>query len=311
MAGVLQNRLAQVVREYELEVLREKMDWMRRLEETEEAARVLKEENMQQSRLLENYAREIHLARAEIATSQKQAALSKQEANLDRMRDGDLVETQAREIIALRFLVAQEKAQNAALLKQKALSDSSRTVSKGTVGQVDKENQRPNIPSEGDASAARADSQLHLGLDRNPCGIDLPTPAAFIQFAAEGRLESLRRTLEPQLEDESISRSAFFSAVLGNALVAACGSRHLACAEMLLRVGADAAKAVDVGNEGITPLHAAAIVGDAEIVSILLQEVGVEVNALDKQHRSPLLLAIRGAHAEVAAKLLRVRHSAL
>eukprot|EP00959_Pyramimonas_sp_CCMP1952_P364408 7631154-Pyramimonas_sp.AAC.1 len=74
---------------------------------------------------------------------------------------------------------------------------------------------------------------------------------------------------------------------------------------MLLKAGADAAKATDVSKEGLTPLHAAAMVGDAEIVSILLQQVGVEANALDNQRRSPLLLAVKSGHAEVAAKLLR------
>eukprot|EP00240_Pyramimonas_obovata_P008708 CAMPEP_0118955680 /NCGR_PEP_ID=MMETSP1169-20130426/60350_1 /TAXON_ID=36882 /ORGANISM="Pyramimonas obovata, Strain CCMP722" /LENGTH=103 /DNA_ID=CAMNT_0006903571 /DNA_START=189 /DNA_END=496 /DNA_ORIENTATION=+ len=103
MAGVLQQRLSQVAREHELEVLREKMDLMRRLEDAEESARALKETTQQQSRLLEEYAREVHMARAELASTQKQLAMAKQETERGNMsQNSDLVEQQKREIVALR-----------------------------------------------------------------------------------------------------------------------------------------------------------------------------------------------------------------
>lgn len=65
--------LVQVAREYELEVLREKMDWMRRVEEAEDAGKFLKERAAQQAQLLEEYANEVRMAKQEAQLAQRQA----------------------------------------------------------------------------------------------------------------------------------------------------------------------------------------------------------------------------------------------
>ena len=84
-------------------------------------------------------------------------------------------------------------------------------------------------------------------------------------------------------------------------LIFAMGTRHVTVVALLLAAGAD----VNAKNDdGDTPLHYAADVGDAAIIATLLAAEGVSVNAKNDDDDTPLHFAVKFGHASVVAALL-------
>lgn len=100
-----------------------------------------------------------------------------------------------------------------------------------------------------------------------------------------------------------IERGADVNATVGEGeslLMAVVSSRDVETAKRLLAVGADPA-----GSEsGRTALHVAAQFGDAELVGLLLER-GADPNAVEPSGATPLEVALRQNHEEVAARLRR------
>ncbi|KAF1997425.1 ankyrin, partial [Amniculicola lignicola CBS 123094] len=57
-------------------------------------------------------------------------------------------------------------------------------------------------------------------------------------------------------------------------------------------------------ENGCTPLYVAARQGSVEVVKMLLQRPGLDVNAADRWGRTPLLAAIRNGHQDVIVLLM-------
>eukprot|EP00854_Cymbomonas_tetramitiformis_P006208 gene6208-7440_t len=302
-ASALQNRLSQVAREYELEVLRDKMEWMRRLEEAEETARIFKDKSRQQSSLLEEYVNELDTVKAELSSVHSKLASANSEIRSKRSREHEQIGVLQRELVSLRFQLAGEKAERANRVE--ALSENNSTrykegTPKATQGKENRE--PPSTPLPEDSPKSPLQEPESPAPPPNPENSDLPSPGSFIKLAGTGKLDLLRNVLEPRYD--AADSTKYYKEVLGAALIAACAARQLACAELLLSAGADA-KTPECGPEGLTALHSAAGAGDTEIVALLLQRSEVGVNALDARNMTPLHYAVAGGHAEVAAKLLR------
>lgn len=100
-----------------------------------------------------------------------------------------------------------------------------------------------------------------------------------------------------------IERGADVNATVGEGeslLFSAVSSRDVETAKRLLAVGADPAGA----ESGRTALHVAARIGDMELVGLLLER-GTDPNAVEPSGATPLEVALRQNHHEVAEMLRR------
>lgn len=85
-------------------------------------------------------------------------------------------------------------------------------------------------------------------------------------------------------------------------LLLCCLSGHGACAELMLRAGADTEQAMTTHNPGATPLYAAALTGSARCVSLLC-DARANVNASCRDGATPMLVSCQEGHSEVAMLL--------
>ena len=67
---------------------------------------------------------------------------------------------------------------------------------------------------------------------------------------------------------------------------------------------------MQLAQDGFTPLHVAASVGNVSAIDALLQEgVDVDVNAVDLQGRTPLHVAAEKGHVKACRRLKVSNHS--
>lgn len=79
-------------------------------------------------------------------------------------------------------------------------------------------------------------------------------------------------------------------------LLHACMYGHVGIVKQLLNCNAD----VDMASSlGYTPLHAAALIGNKEIATLLLDRGCTTINSVDSQGFTPLAFAVREGHEEL------------
>eukprot|EP01046_Picozoa_sp_COSAG06_P016164 COSAG06_NODE_1061_length_10874_cov_7.752390_10_plen_1037_part_00 len=150
-------------------------------------------------------------------------------------------------------------------------------------------------------AATRPDSTAKEPVFEEPSmPADVMTAETFRRWVAQGEVSVLRGVLEPECR-----RGEAFCAEMGMALLESCGSSQMDAElpQLLMTAGADIAV---VGAGGRTPLHAAAAVGNNQLVQLLVQRSGVDKDAQDAQNRTPLHLAARSKRARVVQTLLQL-----
>lgn len=127
---------------------------------------------------------------------------------------------------------------------------------------------------------------------------DAISTKSFCRLAASGDEDGMRAVLSP-----ACSRQDVYQASIGAALVDSCSKRGSDIPRMLIEAGA---ALTSRGAAGRTALHAAAAAGDNEMVQILLQQEGVDKDAVDDSHRTALHLAARTKRVAVVQTLLQL-----
>jgi tetratricopeptide (TPR) repeat protein len=138
---------------------------------------------------------------------------------------------------------------------------------------------------------------------------DVMTFDTFRQCVAERNEEVVRAVLAPQCR----RAASTYKQQMGVALVDSCGSHGAATlrgedgmqmAQLLLSAGA--AVSAREESSGRTALHAAAAAGNNQLVQTLVQQEGVDKDALDSHQRTALHLAARSKQARVVQTLLQL-----
>jgi len=149
-------------------------------------------------------------------------------------------------------------------------------------------------------------------------------------IAAQGDLSGLNHVLDALKQDLDTSQLTehinLFSFSGGSAVMFAAAGGHAEATSELIKLGADVnavaqatpeyleklAQMIEDGTmeenephvDGVTAVHVAAQGGHLETVNILI-EANADVTILDDEERSPLLLAVKGNHGEVASALVK------
>merc|ERR1740124_1520218 len=118
--------------------------------------------------------------------------------------------------------------------------------------------------------------------------------------AAQGDIDGVGHVLDALKKDldnaQLTAHINFFSYSGGSAVMFAAAGGHDKATSELIKLGADV--------NGVTAVHVAAQGGHLETVEILI-EAKADVTILDDEERSPLLLAVKGNHGEVASSLVK------
>lgn len=139
------------------------------------------------------------------------------------------------------------------------------------------------------AKLVAAAKELGIETDRSPLA------EAFIQSAAAGRVEDVRRLIDAGVDVNTAVRGD------GTALIIAAGVGHMELVQYLLGEGADVNLAVrGDGN----PLIAAADGGHADIVELLLDR-GARIDDIVPGDENALMAAAAAGHEDTVALLIR------
>ena len=145
-------------------------------------------------------------------------------------------------------------------------------------------------------------------------GADVNAPIGFDRMLLEGEdPASASRVATTWPLDVAVQRSRLDMVTLllkrgaklhGTELAAAAlrgqGDQALEMAKTLLNAGADA----NSKNNGFTALHWAAYKNNKNLVTLLLEQRGIELNTLDNDRQTPLMLAVERGSSEIVEMLV-------
>lgn len=185
-----------------------------------------------------------------------------------------------------------------------------------------------------EATTGSAVDAIRFLLDRGaaPDVFDAELVSPLMAVASLGSAEGQKLILDAlqsklQSPDEFVAHLNKYSDSGGSSIMFAAAGGHLECAQQLYELGADPhaiARAQDGYVEklekmiaegkvtpeephvdGVTALHVAAQHGHLAVVDFLIETPKVDVSVKDDEGRTPLLLAVKGGHGEVAIALVK------